>query len=34
MAETMSYYGKLKKDDPAFYCEVDMDKKDRVRSLF
>jgi hypothetical protein len=33
MAETLPYYGELKKDDPVFYCMVDMDKKDRVRSL-
>jgi hypothetical protein len=34
MVETLSYYGEQKKDDPAFYCMVDMDKKDSVRSLF
>jgi hypothetical protein len=34
MVETLSYYGELKKHDPAFYCEVDMGKKDRVRNLF
>jgi hypothetical protein len=34
MAETLSYYGEIKKDDPAFYGEVEMDKKDRVMSLF
>jgi len=34
MAETLSYFEELKKNDPNFYYKIDLDANDRVRICF